>query len=366
MTQSLSQEEVDALVDRAGGEPASPGSAAAPDASGVRAYDLSSQERIVRGRMPALDSVHEHFVRNLGEGIFGFMRRHADVAAAPVKVQKFGDFIGSVTAPTSINVMHVRPLRGAGLLILEPALVFAIVDALFGGAAGKGGKAANPQAREFSATEQRIIARFVAVICAAYTRSWAPIHPVELELARSEVHPRFASVATPAEMTIAATFNVLFGESGGALHLCIPYSTFEPIRDVLHSPPPGNTAAPDSRWLHLLTQQVQSATVELAAELAYSQATVRELVALKTGDFIELDRAPTLTVKVDSVPVFECDYGTLGARYGLRIREFLTQSAAAASTAAAAPSAASASVSASASASLSASVPAPVSRSLTP
>ena len=116
-----------------------------------------------------------------------------------------------------------------------------------------------------------------------------------------------------------------FGDTGGAMHICIPYSTFEPIREILYSPLQGDNGGPDRRWVTLLTQQIQSATVEVAAELAYSQATVRELMRLKVGDFIELDRDPTLVAKVDGVPVFECDYGTVGAHYGLRIREFLTQ-----------------------------------------
>ena len=111
------------------------------------------------------------------------------------------------------------------------------------------------------------------------------------------------------------------------MHICIPYSTFEPIREILYSPLQGDQAGPDRRWVTLLTQQIKSATVELAAELAHGQATVGELMALKVGDFIELDRAATLITKVDGVPILECDYGTLGARYGVRVRAFLNQPA---------------------------------------
>ncbi|MGZ5847263.1 MAG: flagellar motor switch protein FliM, partial [Ramlibacter sp.] len=151
------------------------------------------------------------------------------------------------------------------------------------------------------------------------------IYPIELEYARSEMHTQFANIATPSEIVVTTTFHVELGDTGGAMHICIPYSTFEPIREILYSPLQGDQGGPDRRWVTLMTQQIKSATVELAAELAHSQATIGELMALKTGDFIELDRLPTLTAKVDGVPVFECDYGTLGAHYGLRIREFLTQ-----------------------------------------
>jgi flagellar motor switch protein FliM len=320
--QALSQEEVDALLAGVTGEAQDDAHAPQDDGTGVRPYDLSSQERIVRGRMPTLEIVNERFARNFRIGVFNFMRRNPEIAVGPVKVQKFGAFLRNVVVPTNINIMHVRPLRGSGLLICDPTLVFGVIDTLFG---GTGTHQARVEGREFSATEQRIILRLVEVIAAEYAKAWGTIYPIELEYARSEMHTQFANIATPSEIVVTTTFEVEFGDVGGALHICIPYSTFEPIREILYSPLQGDPGGPDRRWVALLKQQIQSAAVEVAAELAYSEATVRELMALKTGDFIELDRAPTLTAKVDGVPVFECDYGTVGGRYGLRIREFLTQ-----------------------------------------
>jgi flagellar motor switch protein FliM len=319
---ALSQEEVDALLAGVTGEDTAAADAGAAEAGGVRTYDLSSQERIVRGRMPTLEIVNERFARNFRIGIFNFMRRNPDISVGPVKVQKFSAFLRNVVVPTNINIMHVRPLRGSGLLICDPTLVFSVIDNLFGGA---GHSSVRVEGREFSATEQRIILRLVEVIAAEYAKSWATIYPIELEYARSEMHTQFANIATPSEIVVTTTFDVEFGDVGGAMHVCIPYSTFEPIREILYSPLQGDQGGPDRRWVTLMTQQIKSATVELAAELAHSQATVRELMHLKAGDFIELDRGPTLTAKVDGVPVFECDYGTLGAHYGLRVREFLTQ-----------------------------------------
>lgn len=319
---ALSQEEVDALLAGVTGEAQDDAHAPQDDGTGVRPYDLSSQERIVRGRMPTLEIVNERFARNFRIGVFNFMRRNPEIAVGPVKVQKFGAFLRNVVVPTNINIMHVRPLRGSGLLICDPTLVFGVIDTLFG---GTGTHQARVEGREFSATEQRIILRLVEVIAGEYAKAWGTIYPIELEYARSEMHTQFANIATPSEIVVTTTFEVEFGDVGGALHICIPYSTFEPIREILYSPLQGDQGGPDRRWVALLKQQIQSAAVEVAAELAYSEATVRELMALKAGDFIELDRAPTLTAKVDGVPVFECDYGTVGGRYGLRIREFLTQ-----------------------------------------
>lgn len=326
MAQPLSQEEVDALLAGVNGEdPADGAGEGSGDGTGVRTYDLSSQERIVRGRMPTLEIVNERFARNFRLGVFNFMRRNPDIAVGAVKVQKFSAFLRNVAVPANINVMHVRPLRGSGLLICDPVLVYTVIDTLFG---GSGSNPARIEGREFSATEQRIILRLVEVIAAEYAKSWAAIYPIELEYARSEMNTQFANIATPSEIVVTTTFRVEIGETGGDLHICIPYSTFEPIREILYSPLQGDQGGPDRRWVSLLTQQIKAATVELAAELAHSHATVGELMGLKVGDFIELDRLPTLLAKVDGVPVFECDYGTLGARYGVRIREFMTQTSA--------------------------------------
>ncbi|MDZ4145158.1 MAG: flagellar motor switch protein FliM [Burkholderiales bacterium] len=319
--QFLSQDEVDALLEGVTGESQSVAEVDT-DVSGVRNYDLSSQERIVRGRMPTLEIVHERFARNFRIGIFNFMRRSPEISIGPVKVQKFSAFLRNVVVPTNINVMQVRPLRGSGLVICDPTLVFTVIDNLFG---GTGQYQTRIEGREFSPTEQRIILRLVEVITAEYKKAWATIYPIELEYTRSEMHTQFANIATPSEIVVTVTFRVEIGETGGDMHICIPYSCLEPIRETLYSPLQGDQQEPDKRWVNLLTQQIKSATVSLAAELAHSEATVGELMALKKGDFIELDLAPTLVATVDGVPIFECQYGTMGTHYGLQIKEFLTQ-----------------------------------------
>ena len=320
--QALSQEEVDALLAGVNGEEDTSAPQDSTDATGVRSYDLSSQERIVRGRMPTLEIVNERFARHFRIGLFNFMRRSPEISIGPVKVQKFSAFLRNVAVPANINIMHVRPLRGSGLLICDPTLVFTVIDNMFGGG---GLDSARVEGREFSATEQRIIIRLVEVIAAEYAKSWTGIYPIELEYARSEMHTQFANIATPSEIVVTTSFHIEVGDAGGAMHVCIPYSTLEPIREILYSPLQGDNGGPDRRWLTLLTQQIKSATVEIAAELGHSGATVRELMALKSGDFIEIDRGESLVAKVDGVPVFDCEYGTVGSRYGLRIREFLTQ-----------------------------------------
>lgn len=318
--QFLSQDEVDALLEDAAEAPEP--EEQLPDGA-VRPYDIATQERIVRGRMPTLELVNERFARNLRVGLFNFMRRNPDVSVGPVKVQKYSAFLRDVVVPTNINIMQIRPLRGSGLLICEPQLVFGIVDSLFG---GDGRFHSRIEGRDFSATEQRIIERTIEVVCTEYRKAWAGIYPLELEYTRSEMQPQFANIATPSEIMVTTKFDFEIGSVGGAMHLCIPYSTFEPIRETLYSSLQGDAQSTDRRWVFELSQQIKSAEVELVAELGHARATVGDLVRLKAGDFIELDLDRTLTAKVDGIDVFECRYGTSNGRYALKVQSFLTQS----------------------------------------
>jgi flagellar motor switch protein FliM len=315
--QFLSQDEVDALLDGVDDVPAP--QEPAPD--GVRNYDLARQERIVRGRMPTLELVHERFARNLRVGMFNFMRRNPDISVGPVNVLKYSAFLRDIAVPTNINVVQVKPLRGSGLLICEPQLVFAIIDSLFG---GNGRFQTRIEGRDFSATEQRIIERLVGVICEEYRKAWASVYPLELEYTRSEMQPQFANIATPSEIVVSAKFDIDLGGVGGALYLCLPYATLEPIRETLYSSMQGDSSTPDRRWVDKLSQQIKSAEVQLVAELGHARATIADLVELKVGDFIELDLDQTLIAKVDSVPILGCRYGISNGRYAIKVQTFLT------------------------------------------
>ncbi len=319
--QFLSQDEVDALLEGANAPGESPSHEAA---DGVRPYDLATQERIVRGRMPTLELVHERFARNLRVGLFNFMRRNPEISVGPVKVQKYSAFLREIVIPTNINVMHVKPLRGSGLLICEPQLVFAVVDSLFG---GDGRLHSRIEGRDFSATEQRIIERMLEVICTEYRKAWSGVHPIELEYTRSEMQPQFANIATPSEIVVTAKFDIEIGNVGGAMQLCIPYSTLEPIRETLYSTLQGDAQTSDRRWVVKLSQQIKAAEVELVAELGHARASVADLIRLKAGDFIELDLNETLIAKVDGVPVFDCRYGVSNGRYAVKVQSFLTVNA---------------------------------------
>lgn len=315
----LSQEEVDALLEGVTGE-SQKMVAEEAETGEVRPYNLQSQERIVRGRMPTMEIVNERFARNLRIGLFNFIRRSPEISVGPVTVQRYSAFLRELAVPTNFNIVAVRPLRGNGLVVCEPALVFGIIESLYG---GTGKYQTRIEGRDFSATEQRVINRAVDVITEEYKKAWVGIYPLELEYQRSEMQPQFANIATPSEIVVSTSFQLEIGEITGAVHICIPYATLEPIRDVLYSSTQGDSIEVDRRWVNVLTQEIQAAEVELVAELAHADATVEELLAMKPGDFIELDRKPRIQAKVDGVPVFDCFYGTHNAKYALKVDTIL-------------------------------------------
>jgi flagellar motor switch protein FliM len=320
--QILSQDEVDALLQGITGESQKLEQEEVPQGA-IRDYDLASQERIVRGRMPTMEIINERFARNIRIGLFNFIRKSPEVSIGGIKVQKYSAFLREIVVPTNFNIVSVRPLRGSGLIVCDPNLVFAVIDALFGGA---GKFHTRIEGRDFSPTEQRVIMRLVEVIIAEYRKAWHGIYPLELDYQRSEMQPQFANIATPSEIVVATSFTLEIGDTSGAVHFCIPYSTLEPIRDVLYSTVQGDSSEPDRRWVNLLKTQIQSAEVELVAELAQAPATVEQLLSFKPGDFIELDLEQVIQAKVDGVPVFDCHYGTSNGKYAIKIDRLITSS----------------------------------------
>jgi flagellar motor switch protein FliM len=315
----LSQEEVDALLEGVTGESQN-SSEVVPESGGVRAYDMSSQERIVRGRMPTMEIINERFARNFRVGLFNFLRRSPEISVGSVTVQRYSAFLRELAVPTNFNIVSIKPLRGTGLIVCEPSLVFGVIDTMYGGI---GKFQTRIEGRDFSATEQRVINRLIEVITREYNSAWKGVYPLELEYQRSEMQPQFANVATSSEIVISTSFQLEIGEISGAIHFCFPYSTLEPIRDVLYSSTQGDSVEVDRRWVNVLTSEIQAAEVTLVAELARADATVEQLLAMRVGDFIELDRTPRIEVTVSGVPVFECQYGTHNTKYAIRIDKSL-------------------------------------------
>jgi flagellar motor switch protein FliM len=315
----LSQEEVDALLKGVSGD--QDDVKTPEEVTGVRTYNLATQERIVRGRMPTLEIINERFARLLRIGLFNFIRRSAEVSVGPVRVSKYSEFIRNLVVPTNLNLIHVKPLRGTALMVFDPGLVFLLVDNLFG---GDGRFHTRVEGRDFTQTEQRIILRILDIVFAAYAKSWEPVFPVEFEYIRSEMNTQFANIATPNEVVVASTFTVELGSVSGQIHFCMPYSMIEPIRDTLTSSLQGEALEVDKRWIRLMTQQIQIAEVEMVAVLGTAKVSFDDLLNMRVGDIIPLTIPDMIQSTVDGVPVMDCSYGVLNGQYALKVEKLLS------------------------------------------
>ena len=310
----LSQEEVDALLRGVTGEQEE--SAVADGAAGIRAYDIGRQERIVRGRMPTLELINERFSRLLRIELFNFTRRSTEISVGPVRVVKYSEFVRNLVVPTNLNVVQAKPLRGYMLMVIEPTLVFQVIDHLFG---GQGRFHTRVEGRDFTATEMRVIRRLLDLVFDAYGKAWAPVQALEFEYVRSEMNTQFANIATPAEVVIAVSFSIDLGSGGGDFHVCIPYAMLEPIRNVIYSGVQADRSETDDRWTKLLSAHVYDAEVQLKASLASASVTLRQLVSLQPGDVIALDLPEAINAEVDGVPVLQGRYGVVNGRYALKV-----------------------------------------------
>lgn len=321
MDDILTQAEVDSLfTDEA--PPAEPEAEETQDP--VRSYDLANQERIVRGRMPALEIVNERFGRNMRSALYAFIQRTPELAVGPVRVLKYSEFVRELILPTNLNVVQLKTLRSSGLFIFEPTLVFGVIESMFG---GNGKVHTRIEDRDFTVTEQRIIQRMLEIAMTQYTKAWAPTYKVELEHLRSEMQPQFVSIASPSEVVVATKFDLDLGHAQGSIHICIPYASLEPIRDLLIATVQSDLGDSERRWGGLLRQQVQTAEVEVIAPLTTMKATLKQLLNMKPGDVMQIDMPQSIDATIDGIPLFRCKAGTLNGHYALRIEEVLNHHA---------------------------------------
>ncbi len=309
----LSQDEVDALLKGVTGE-TDEADAATEQGSGARTYNLGTQERIVRGRMPTLELINERFARYLRIGLFNYMHRNAEVSVGPIRVQKYSEFIRNLVVPTNLNLVVAKPLRGTSLFVFDPNLVFLVVDNMFG---GDGRFHTRVEGRDFTPTEQRIIQGLLGVVFHEYERSWKPVYDISFEYIRSEMNSQFANIATPSEIVVSTTFTLEFSGATAEMHICFPYSMIEPIRDLLYSAMQSDQLSTDRRWVVMLRRQLKDAEVDLSASLTQKTVTLREILNMKAGDIIPVTIPEKIIGEVDGVALMECRYGQQGGRIRL-------------------------------------------------
>jgi flagellar motor switch protein FliM len=313
--QILSQAEIDAIVNGVDSGAVSTEPVARPGET--RPYDFNSQSRIVRGRMPTLEMINERFARLLRIGLYTLLKRSPEVSVSPIKIKKFSDYMYSLQLPTNLNMVRIRPWRGMALIVLDPKLVFAVVDQFFGGT----GRHAKIEGREFTATEYRIIQMVLQGVFANMHEAWSHIAAIEVEYVKAEINPHFASIVSPSEIVVITSFQIELDGAGGELHITMPYAMIEPLREVLDSGMASDQMDKDERWPLCLREEIEYAEVELTTVLTYASITVAGLLNLKVGDILPCDFSGHVVVRAEDVPVFRGSFGVSGGQQAVKIEE---------------------------------------------
>ncbi|MCB1857267.1 MAG: flagellar motor switch protein FliM [Gammaproteobacteria bacterium] len=286
----------------------------------AHAYDFTSQDRIVRGRLPTLEMINERFARYYRTSLFGMLRRTADLAVSGVQMLKFSEFVHSLFVPTSLNLVKVPPLRGKGLCVLDPKLVFSVVDNFFG---GTGRFHTKIEGRDFTPTENRVVRMLLDLAFTDLCEAWRPIVELQFEYVGSEVNPQFANIVSPSEVVVVTTFHIDLESGGGDMHICLPYSMIEPIRELLDAGVQSDRGDRDERWAQAIKEEIMSAEVELSSILAEARISMRTLAQLKRGDIIPMDIPDRVDVQAAGIPVFQGQLGVADGNYAIKLQRWL-------------------------------------------
>ncbi|MDE2280645.1 MAG: flagellar motor switch protein FliM [Xanthomonadaceae bacterium] len=315
MSDLLSQDEIDALLDGVTDGAVETGSDQPLPRDAVLSYDFTQQDRIVRGRLPTLEMVNDRFARYFRTGLFSVLRKTCEVSVLGVKMVKFAEYVHGLVVPTNLNLVKIKPLRGTALVVFEPRLVFSVIDNFFG---GDGRFHARIEGRDFTATENRVIQILLAELFTAMAEAWAPVLGLNFEYQSSEINPQFANIVSPTETVVVSRFHIELDGGGGEIHLTMPYAMVEPIRTLLDAGVQSDRVDRDDRWAEMLREEVLDAEVPLSTELLDIEITLGDFLRLRPGDVLPIQLPELSTVYAEDVPLFRARYGQANGRNAIR------------------------------------------------
>lgn len=315
MSDLLSQDEIDALLDGVEGGAVATGNDEPLPRDAVLSYDFTQQDRIVRGRLPTLEMVNDRFARFFRTGIFNVLRKTCEVSVLGVTMIKFNEYTHSLALPSNMNMVRIKPLRGTALVVFEPRLVFTVIDNFFG---GDGRFHARIEGRDFTPTENRVIQIMLEEFFTAMSEAWAPVQAMQFEYLSSEINPQFANIVSPTETVVVSRFRVELDGGGGEIHLTLPYAMVEPLRTVLDAGVQSDRVDGDGRWAELLHEEVMDAEVDISSLLLEAHMNIGEFLHLRPGDVIPVQLPELVTVYAEDVPVFRGRYGQSNGRNAIR------------------------------------------------
>ena len=299
----LSQEEVDALLKGVASGEIDTEEAKDKILSGVRPYDFTSQERIIRGKMPGLEMINDAFSRALRSSLSNFIMKYTDVSIQNVDTVKYSDFMKTIPMPSSINLFTMEPLKGYALLVLEAPLVFAFIEFFFGGSSAQHVKS---EGRAFTLIEQRVIQKVVNIALRDMEPAWKVLAPIKPRYASSEMNPQFVSIVTPAEIVIKIDIDIEIEDFAGRMFICIPYSMIEPIKEKLSSGIHGDKFETDHRWAIVMKEALKQTNARISVELGRMAVTFKDIMNFEVGNILNLGKSISddLIIEVEGAPKF--------------------------------------------------------------
>jgi len=331
MNQVLSQSEFDALLaavsegevgDSSGSSSAGPAASSGPrDERVIVSYDLTSQDRIIRGRLPQLDVIYEKFMRAFRVTLSSALRKIASITLASTDFLKFGVFINTLPMPTCMSVLRFQTLRGSALLVIESKLAYALVDSFFGGVDRPYTKI---EGKDFTQIELSIVHKVVNLAIDDLEAAWESVEKIGCSFVRTEVNPQFVGIVPPTDVVIASIFDVELENANGTITIVIPYSTIEPIKQKLSSGFQVESDQTDKRiWTSIICDQLMETELNLAVNLGHSQITLEQMMRLKAGDVIPLDQDSSgeLAIEVEGVTKAKGFYGYHHGAVAMQVTE---------------------------------------------
>ena len=323
MAQVLSQAEIGALLNAVQDGPDVVGDEVFSNSSeAVQLYDLTNQDRVIRGRMPTLEIIYERFIRTFRISLSNSLRKISTISMLSTDLLKFSEFVNTLSVPSCICIIRFNELRGPALLIFESKLAYAIIDSYFGGTDRPFSKM---EGKEFTAIELSFMRRVMDMAISDLEEAWAPVHKIDAQYVRTEVNPQFVGVVPPSDVVFATTFEVEFEPTFGTVVLVVPYSTIEPIKQKLSSSFQADNEMSDNMWTVSMKQHLMEIEAHLTAKFGETNINVGDLINLEVGDVIPLaeEASGEVVIEIGGVPKLQ---GIIGSYKGNRAIQ-ITQTA---------------------------------------
>lgn len=310
-TRVLNQDEIDSLLGFDDGK------AGIGDGSGIAA--IVNSALVSYERLPMLEVVFDRLVRMMSTSLRNFTSDNVEVSLDNITSIRFGDYLNSIPLPAMLAVFKAEEWDNFGLLTIDSALIYSIVDVLLGGR--RGTAAMRIEGRPYTTIERTLVERMVHVVLGDLSAAFDPLSPVTFRFDRLETNPRFAAIARPANAAVLARLRIDMDDRGGRLELLLPYATLEPVREILLQMFMGEKFGRDSIWENHLAGELWHTDVTIEAVLDEVSSTLREVLNWEVGTRVMFQATPQSLVNVRSgaVPMFKARMGQKNNNVALKI-----------------------------------------------